>query len=218
LARAALEKVYTANTVVLFDFIEELRLILPSSVHPSRQVDESANPDPTHEPLRAYDSSTMYRCVFYFHHIYSSKKIKHLHGLAQTYRLAGIMKTSRPGFLYAQTLPSCSASSTKEVATEDGNGSRTGEAEKEILEAFTKEVKGMRWQEAKVVYFEATDTEPTKGANGVEPKKSVRNSGKRQGKEDAARPGFTQVETMSDFSAWMHERGLGETLKESVLR
>ncbi|KAI9738007.1 MAG: hypothetical protein M1834_009377 [Cirrosporium novae-zelandiae] len=118
----------------------------------------------------------MYRCIFYFHHIYSSKKIKILHQLAQKYRLTGIMKTNRPGFLYALT--------------------REGQKE---LENFIVEVKGMRWQEARVKYVGEV-WGPHKDSSSEDP------------------VGFKQVEKMSEFSKWMHEKGLGDVLKESVVR
>ena len=139
-------------------------------------------------------TNAMYHCILYFHHIYSKSKIRHLHELSQTYNLTGIMKTTRPGFLYAQTLPGIEKSSTNSF--------------RESLEAFVKEIKQMRWQEVHLKSLGPI----TNGVIGLGNKASV------EGHDDKKRPGFEQVEKMSELGSWMHERQLGDILKEGVGR
>ena len=139
-------------------------------------------------------AGAMYQCILYFHHIYSKNKIKHLHELSQTFNLTGIMKTTRPGFLYAQTLPG--------LEEEKGTSSA-----KESLEAFVKEVKQMRWQEVHLKSLGQVKDE----SNGSEGKAMAEPELKK-------RPGFEQVEKMSELGSWMHERQLGDILKEGVGR
>jgi hypothetical protein len=143
------------------------------------------------------------RTLLYFHHIYSSKKIRHLQSLAQSYQLTGIMKTSRPGFLFAETLL---------PRREDGGSNNSENVDrKDVLEAFVKDVKGMRWQEVRVVHFSAVEPAVAeKGDGGL--------GRKKEGEKACGSVGFLQVEKMREFSEWMHERELGEILKESVLR
>lgn len=238
LARDVLAQVYVPGTVVLFDLAEELGQVLSKEREQQEQsgsevessepclhpydADGSTEQAQTHEDdedlEEALKTSTtapeppsgflhrkgqkkqpggtnlMYHCILYFHHIYSKNKIRHLHELSQTYNLTGIMKTTRPGFLYAQTLPGTNGGST--ITLEDS------------LEAFVKEVKQMRWQEVHLKSLgPITEAVPWFGKGA---------SAERQ--EDKRRPGFEQVEKMSELGSWMHERQLGDILKEGVGR
>ena len=146
------------------------------------------------EKQQSGSMNSMYHCILYFHHIYSKNKIRHLHDLSQTYNLTGIMKTTRPGFLYAQTLPGVEESFTTPV--------------KESLESFVKEVKQLRWQE---VHLKSLG--PVKdGGTAAGSKASTERPEDRKG------PGFEQVEKMSELGSWMHERQLVDILKEGVGR
>lgn len=238
LARDVLTRVYVPGTVVLFDLAEELGKVLSKEREQQehsgsqaenseaylhhRGADGSTEQAQKHEDEKDLEevpqtstiapepqsgylhragqkkqsgcTNTMYHCILYFHHIYSKNKIRHLHELSQTYHLTGIMKTTRPGFLYAQTLPGIDEGSTISV--------------KDSLEAFVKEIKQMRWQEVHLKSLgpiEDVDTGPGNRA-----------SAERQ--EDKKRPGFEQVEKMSELGSWMHERKLGDILKEGVGR
>ncbi|KAI4122027.1 MAG: hypothetical protein LQ347_006648 [Umbilicaria vellea] len=237
LARDVLAQVYIPGTVVLFDLAEELGQMLSkererqersgselesSEVYlhhhgadgPTEQAqkhEEGKDPGDAlqisriaPEPPSSYlhragqkksgGTTTMYHCILYFHHIYSKNKIRHLHELSQTYNLTGIMKTTRPGFLYAQTLPGTEGGSMTSV--------------KDSLEAFVKEIKQMRWQEVHLKSLgPITEAVPGPG-----------NKASSQGQEVKKRPGFEQVEKMSELGSWMHERQLGDILKEGVGR
>ena len=238
LARDVLARVYVPGAVVLFDLVEELGKVLSKEHEPEeysgsevesseaylhrRAADGSTEQAQKHEDERGLEeepkrvmtaiepsngyvyraeqkkqsggSNTMYHCILYFHHIYSKTKIRHLHDLSQTYNLTGIIKTTRPGFLYAQTLP----------GVEDDSPIST----KDSLEAFVKEVKQMRWQEVHLKSLgPVTDAGPGPG-----------NKASAARREDKKRPGFEQVEKMSELGSWMHERQLGDMLKEGVGR
>lgn len=237
LARDVLAQVYVPGTVVLFDLAEELGQVLSkereqqehsctevesSEVHfhhhgADGSTEQAQKHKDNNDIEEAFKASTiapeppsgfnregqkkqsggtqlMYHCILYFHHIYSKNKIRHLHELSQTYNLTGIMKTTRPGFLYAQTLPGTDGGSMTSV--------------KDSLEAFVKEVKQMRWQE---VHLKALGpiTEAVSGPG---------NKASAERQEDKKRPGFEQVEKMSELGSWMHERQLGDILKEGVGR
>ncbi|KAA6412833.1 MAG: hypothetical protein FRX48_03826 [Lasallia pustulata] len=147
------------------------------------------------EPKKQSGSTEiMYHCILYFHHIYSKSKLRHLHDLSQTHNLTGIIKTTRPGFLYAQTLPRIEDDSP--ISTRDS------------LESFVKEVKQMRWQE---VRLKSLCSVPDAGPGPGNKASAARH-------EDKKRPGFEQVEKMSELGSWMHERQLGDMLKEGVGR